>query len=125
MARDVTAVKRTEQALQESGRFLRALMGSMRAPSVLLDTSSYTISAANEEAARAFGYAAAELRGLPWRQLHATETSCDTFIEAARETVARSRFSSVKSLHLRRRDGSAFTAEASIVVVPGDGRTET
>jgi len=114
---DVTAEKRAREALGQSERDYRQLFESAHDAILLFAAGDATVLEANQRACELYGYAHAELVGLPLARL-----AKDAAPAAARidELLAHGGHQSFESVHLRK-DGTEMAIEVNAVVVEHRG----
>lgn len=121
---DVTARRKSEEALRQSERQLDAILDNAAEGIVVLSTTGM-IERINRQAQRMFGYSAAEAIGLDFRQLAVQfgyEASRDVEVP---EVWTRRLLASHREMTGRRRDSTLFPLEVALSEIeptPGSGR---
>jgi len=121
IAKDISARKRAERALQESEERFRAIFDGSLDGILLADADERIFLMGNRTIREMLGYSATELRGLSVADIHPTEDL--PFVVEQFEAQLRSEIGVAVDLPVKRKDGTVFQADiASAPVRIGNRR---
>jgi PAS domain S-box-containing protein len=112
--RDITARRQAERALRDSEQLLQATLYSLRDALFVLDTQARVVDV-NPAASRIFGYGRDEILSRTTAFLHVDDSALDEFRTHLYPAVEEKGFLSDFEFRMRRKDGTIFPSEHSIV----------
>jgi two-component system cell cycle sensor histidine kinase/response regulator CckA len=112
---DITERKRAEEALRKSQQLLESTYISLRDAVFIIDAKTVEIIECNPAASEIFGYSRNELVGRTTSFLHIDEASLEEFRKHLYAAVEREGFLSRLEFKMKRKDGTVFPTENSVV----------
>jgi PAS domain S-box-containing protein len=117
---------RAEQSLRAHQQLLEKTLDSVHAAVFILDRRKTRIQACNPAATSIFGYRREEMVGQPPSRLHVNEALAGEFRRRLKAAVAKMGFMDGFEFTMRRKDGTSFPSEHSVVAIRDDaGRIQS
>ncbi|MCF7804278.1 MAG: PAS domain S-box protein [Candidatus Marinimicrobia bacterium] len=116
VARDVTELRETEEALHESERLLQETFEALEEAVIVVEVDSRKIITCNPATERIFGYSKEEMLGKSTRMLHVDEKHYRQFDEMGVEPLQASG-SWETEYRMRKKDGTIFPTEHTISIL--------
>jgi len=113
--RDITPRRKFERALRESNQLLEKTFASLREAVFIIDNDTTKIVNCNPAASEIFGYSREEMLGRTTEFLHVDAAALARFREVLFPAVQKHGRLDGFEFHMRRKDGSIFPTEHSVV----------
>ena len=114
---DITERKRVEEEVRESQQLLKKTLSSLMDAVFIVDANTVEIIDCNPAASAIFGYAREEMVGKTTTFLHIDQTTLDEFRRYLSSAVEEKGFLFLADYQMRRKDGSIFPTEHSVIPV--------
>jgi len=112
---DITERKRAEEALRQSQQLLEKTFTSLLDAVFIIDADTLEIIDCNPASSRIFGYNRQELLGQTTAFLHVDQAALEEFRLYLNSDVAEKGFSFMPEFRMKRKDGTVFPTEHSVV----------
>ncbi len=122
MVHDITERKRVEEALQRSQQSLKSTFASLRDAFFLVDVDTAIIRECNPAASEVFGYDVREMVGRTTAFLHVDEKALAEFRCLLSAAVEERGFLFLPEFAMKRKDGTVFPTEHSVVPILEEGK---
>jgi two-component system, cell cycle sensor histidine kinase and response regulator CckA len=118
---DISGRRRAEKALRRSQQLLKRTFDNLRDALFLIDADAGTITECNPAASEMFGYDVQEMVGRPIAFLHVDDAALTEFRRDLHRAIQEKGFLFLPEFAMRRRDGTVFAAEHTVVPIEEGG----